>query len=447
VLADDAAEGGRGLGLPVGEHAGVGGVVEGGADVVAHPAVDGDVVADQRGARGTAGTQPDRLDRADLVDRDRAGAGDRPARLDREPRHGQIQLRALGGDDLLQPGRDVGGADRVVLGQVGDAEPAAEVELGEHLAGGLSQLAEQPDHAVRGGLEAGGVEDLGADVAVQAGEVQVRLADHPDGGGEGVTGGQREAELLVLVGRRDELVRVRLDADGRADQHGHRGAAGLDPGRGQREQAVDLVEGVDHDVPDTGVDGELQLDEGLVVAVQRDPLGREPGRERQRQLVAAARVEVQAVVGDPARHLAAQEGLRGVVHVGVGERVGELGGPAAEVGLVEDEQRRAVLAGQLGDRAAAEVQLAVDPLSRARPDVRIEGAEMGRRGTGGGGLLDVPVQRSRGVGAHHIRSGALTPSTPSPLRSTVAVAAHSHNRAVVSGVASSSPRGRTRQAS
>ena len=84
---------------------------------------------------------------------------------------GRPELGALGGDDRAQPGGDVVRADRVVLGQVGDAEAAAEVELGEHLAGRLAHLAEQADHAVRGRLEAGGVEDLRADVAVQPGQL------------------------------------------------------------------------------------------------------------------------------------------------------------------------------------------------------------------------------------------------------------------------------------
>jgi hypothetical protein len=39
-------------------------------------------------------------------------------------------------------------------------------------------------------------------------------------------------------------------------------------------------------VADAGVDGQLQLDEGLVVAVQRDPLGREAGGQGEGQLVA-----------------------------------------------------------------------------------------------------------------------------------------------------------------
>ena len=210
------------------------------------------------------------------------------------------------------------------------------------------------------------------------------------------------------------------------------------------------------DVPDPGVDGQLQLDERLVVAVQRDPLGREAGGQRQGQLVAAADVQVQAVLGDPAGHLAAEERLRRVVHVGAGERGREVRGPAAEVGLVEHEQRGAVLAGQVGDGAAAQVQLAVDPLA-ARPDRGPERCGVrGRRSVGRAARR--PAARLRSMLAvrgrpglrvrPHIRSGAVhAEHGRGRCAAPVAVAAHSHSRAVVSGVASSSPRGSTRQES
>ena len=265
--------------------------------------------------------------------------------------------------------------------------------------------AEQPDDPVRGGLEAGGVEDLRADVAVQAGQVQPRLGRHPLGRLQRVAGGQREAELLVLVRGGDELVGVRLDADGRPDQHRDGRAPGRDAGGAERDEPVDLVEGVDDDVPDARVDSQPQLGRRLVVAVQGDPLGGEAGGKRQRELVAAAGVQVQAVVGDPAGHLAAEEGLRRVVHVGAGEGVGEVLGPAAEVVLVEHEQRGAVGAGQLGRRQPAQVQLAVDPLGRAGPDVRVQCAELLRRRAGGRRRGDVPVQRARpGAPSHPLRA-------------------------------------------
>src|SRR4051812_36548183 len=113
-----------------------------------------------------------------------------------------------------RPGPTSWGVARAAAGGGGVPEPPPEVELAERLPRRLPDLPEQPDHRVRGGLEAGGVEDLRADVAVQPGELERRLPDDPHGGGQRVTGGQREAELLVLVRGRDGLVRVRLDADG-----------------------------------------------------------------------------------------------------------------------------------------------------------------------------------------------------------------------------------------
>src|SRR3954469_23773742 len=98
-------------------------------------------------------------------------------------------------------------------------------------------------------------------------------------------------------------------------------------------QPVDLVEGVEDDVADARLDRQPELDQRLVVAVQRDPLGGEPGGQREGQLVAAARVQVQAVVGDPARDLAAEERLRRVVHVGALERGREVRRTTAEVSL------------------------------------------------------------------------------------------------------------------
>ena len=106
--------------------AGVVGVVERGADVVAHPAVDGDV-----GARSAA-VELDRLDGADLVEREGARPGDRPAGLDRDARHARRRRRAHSRPTIsAMPAASSRRRQRVVLGGVGDAEAAAEVELGQ----------------------------------------------------------------------------------------------------------------------------------------------------------------------------------------------------------------------------------------------------------------------------------------------------------------------------
>ena len=97
---------------------------------------------------------------------------------------------------------------------------------------------------------------------------------------------------------------------------------------------------------------------------------------------------------------------------------------------------------------AADVQHAVAALGADRPDPRVEGVEVLRRRSErmrGGDA--VTVQRTGGMGAHYIRSGAVTPSRPSPLASTMRVASTSHSRARVRSVAGSSPIGSTRQAS
>ena len=74
-------------------------------------------------------------------------------------------------------------------------------------------------HPAGGDLEAGGVEDLGADVRVQAEQLEAGRGLDPAYRLERVAGGDREPELLVLVGGGDVLVRVRLDAGGHPDHH------------------------------------------------------------------------------------------------------------------------------------------------------------------------------------------------------------------------------------
>ena len=106
-----------------------------------------------------------------------------------------------------------------------------------------------------GELEARDVEDLRPDVAVQSDEAQVFGGEHAPHRGHGRAAGQRQAELLVLVCGRDELVGVRLDADG--DPHEN---VLNDAGRtGDRVEAFDLGHRVEHHVADAGLDGSRQL--------------------------------------------------------------------------------------------------------------------------------------------------------------------------------------------
>ena len=140
---------------------------------------------------------------------------------------------------------------------------------------------------------------------------------------------------------------VRLDADGETNEDV------LDDARLARDgiEALDFGHRVHNDVPDTGFDRGGQLRDGFVVAVEGNPLRREVGVQRDGQLAAGAHVEREALFVDPARYLAAQECLGGVVHIGAAaEGRRDLSAPGAEVVLVDDEQRGSVLLGQIGQR-------------------------------------------------------------------------------------------------
>ena len=282
-------------------------------------------------------------------------------------------------------------------------------------------------------------------------EPQPRRAEHPAHGLRGGAAGEREAELLVLVRGGDVLVGVRLDADRHPHQHVlHAAVVAGDP-----VQPGDLVVRVQHDRADAGRDSRGELGGRLVVAVQRDPLGREVRTQRDRQLAAAAHVQRQPLLGDPAGHLNGQERLGRVVHERrVAERGGVLGAAGAEVGLVHHEQRRAVL---LRERRARPRPARRTTPSSPRPALRGHTAASSSSSSSavdGRGPAVLPGGRTsacRGPAGcariAYIRSGARTPSRPRPLARTWRTAAHRTRRAVVSGVASSSPCGRIRQLS
>ena len=199
--------------------------------------------------------------------------------------------------------------------EVRDAKAATEVDGGD-LGGSVDaefrdDVAQQADHPVRGDLEAGDVEYLRADVAVQPDQPQVVGGEYPAHRGHRGTAGQRQPELLVLVRGGDELVGVRLDADRHPHQHVLHHARRA----GDLVEPLDLGHRVQHDVADAGLHRGGQLVDGFVVAVQGDSLGREAGVQRDGELAAAAHVQRQAFLVDPARHLGAQERLGRVADV------------------------------------------------------------------------------------------------------------------------------------
>ena len=205
-------------------------------------------------------------------------------------------------------------------------------------------------------------------MAVQADEVHRRRSPGAVDGRRGVAVGQVEAELRVVLTGGDVLVGVGVHARRDAQQHVRRrtGAGGV-----QGVEAVELVEAVDDDVAHAGLDRRAQLVDALVVAVQRARVGGHAGRERDVQLAAAGDVEEHPLLVRQPGHRPAQERLRRVDRPAGAERVDRLAAAGAEVRLVVDEHRRAVLGGQLVDAAPADHQRAV---RRDRRRVRQEGS-------------------------------------------------------------------------
>ena len=290
---------------PRGERAGVVRVVQRGADVVAHPAVDRDV-----GAPGAA-VEGDLLDRADLVDGAHRRADDRAAGLDGQAGHVDAERAALVLDDLGQLGGELGGVAGVVLGGVGDAEAAAEVHLGHLHAELLADPRVQGQHPAGRDLEAGGVEDLAADVAVQAEQAQ------PGAASTRRTASKASPEEIEkpnfwsscavamyswVCASTPAVTRIITPTVRRA-------AAVTSASRSTSSNESTMTR------PTPSSHGPLELAAGLVVAVEADALHREAGPLGDGQLAAGADVEVQALLGQPPDGGRGEERLAGVEDV------------------------------------------------------------------------------------------------------------------------------------
>src|SRR4051812_38615477 len=265
----------------------VAGAVKHRAQVVRHAAVDRDVGAH-------AGNL---LHGPDAVGGDPGVADQRAAGLDQNPRRGAEDLGHAAHLDV-DVGLDRG---RLVLFRVGDPESAADVD---ELAPVTGKLAERADRKFVG-LE---LEDLRADVGVQADELEMLAVQHALDRPRGEAVLEAEAELRVELPGLHVVVGRRPHAGGHPDQHG---LAPLE----QALAALDLVERVDDQVPDARAGGESDLLVGLVVAVQVDASAVETGPQRRVQLAARGDVDRQALLAEQPAGGGAGERLARVDHL------------------------------------------------------------------------------------------------------------------------------------
>ena len=218
---------------------------------------------------------------------------------------------------------------------------------------------------------------------------------------------------------RHEFVGVHLDARGHPGQDLRADGWFVlgDPLGHQPLDPVDLVERVDDDPPDADGQGRRQLGVGLVVAVEHQPVGGDPGGQGHVELPAGGDVEAHALVVGQSGHGQAEEGLGGVGHA-VAPRLDRPAAPFPQVDLVVDEQGGAEPVGQ------------VDHVDTTDPESSV--------GSHGGGLRQ-QTRRDRvggpgpghgAGGTHgHMASGAATPSRPNPMARPTRGASTSQRRA------------------
>ena len=157
-----------GASRPGGQRRRVVGVVQGGADVVAHPAVHAHVRPDRRRASLTVPTSY----RVNMAGPTIARPGSTDSCGTARPAAAHSSL-----DDLAQPLGQLGRRRRVVAAVVyAMPKPPPRSSSGSSTPCASRICAEQADHPAGGDLEAGGVEDLRADVRVQPDAAPARPA-------------------------------------------------------------------------------------------------------------------------------------------------------------------------------------------------------------------------------------------------------------------------------
>ena len=193
---------------------------------------------------------------------------------------------------------------------------------------------------------------------------ELQVADPVDGARYVV---HAEAELRVDLAGGDVVVRGGRDAGSDPQEHALPRRHPLEP--------LELVERVDDDVADAGVERLAQLVLALVVAVQVDALGRASAPQCQVQLAAGGDVAGEPLLHQQAEGRGARERLARVDDLEVvgarAERVHVLTSACADVVLRVDVRRGAELVRELHHVAAAHLEPAALVQARAeRVDVR-----------------------------------------------------------------------------
>ena len=259
------------------------GVVEGRAGQVVHGRVDDREVLLDAG-----------LEVFDAREQQAGVAHQRAARLEAQGLGAALEA----GEERLEV---VGGGGRLFVA-VTDAEAAAQVDVVE-VDAFAGELVDQAEDLAGGFGHRGRVEELGADVAVDARDLD---GGHPGGLAVEVEGlGEGHAELVAAQAGGDVGVGVGVDVGVHAEGD-RRALAELG---GHVVQAVELGGGFDVEAADAGLEGEAHLVDALADA-REDHLARvAAGRQHAGQLAAGDDVEAGAELGEHRQDAQAGVGL------------------------------------------------------------------------------------------------------------------------------------------
>ena len=159
----------------------------------------------------------------------------------------------------------------------------------------------------------------------------------------------REAELRLLVRRLDRAVRHGLDSRRQADE---------DAPHSRRGRRLRLARRVENDER-ACLRGRPQLLLRLVVAVEDEPLARDPRRPRERELAEGRDVGAGSLLREQPQQRDVRERLRPVDDERARRGLAVRLHLAPDRSLAVNEERRPVLVGELRRAYAAEGQLAV----------------------------------------------------------------------------------------